>query len=106
MQDYFRHATAVGELTRIFLNDLEDRHVKSDPMLTRFFARKKKVREPFQVEHNRLTIASPKKFLANKLNFLLVFEEAVRTGYHMHPDAMRLIAANLDQIDDEFAQKR
>ena len=27
MQDYFKHATYVGELTRIFLTDLEARHV-------------------------------------------------------------------------------
>ncbi|MEO8530489.1 MAG: [protein-PII] uridylyltransferase, partial [Deltaproteobacteria bacterium] len=102
MQDYFRHATAVGELTRIFLTDLEDQHVKSEPMLTRLFGRKKKVRAPFAVDHNRLTILDTKAFLANKLNFLLMFEEAVRTGYHMHPDAMRLIAANLGLINDEL----
>jgi [protein-PII] uridylyltransferase len=102
MQDYFRHATAVGELTRIFLTDLEDRHVKSEPMLTRLFGRKKAVREPFKVENNRLTVVSAKKFLADKLNFLLIFEEVVRTGYHMHPDAMRLLAANLDQIDEDL----
>ena len=28
MQDYFRHATEVGELTRIFLTTLEAKHVK------------------------------------------------------------------------------
>ena len=31
---------------------------------------------------------------------LRVFEEALRTGLLIHPDAMRLIAANLDLIDD------
>ena len=31
MQDYFRHATRVGELTRIFLTELEARHVKQEP---------------------------------------------------------------------------
>ena len=31
MQDYFRHATQVGELTRIFLTALEAKHVKQRP---------------------------------------------------------------------------
>ncbi len=30
MQDYFRHATRVGELTRIFLTELEARHAKAE----------------------------------------------------------------------------
>jgi [protein-PII] uridylyltransferase len=49
---------------------------------------------------NRLTISSEEAFLADKLNLLRIFEEALRTGYLIHPDAMRLVAANLHQIDD------
>jgi [protein-PII] uridylyltransferase len=30
MQDYFRHATRVGELTRVFLTELEARHAKPE----------------------------------------------------------------------------
>ena len=33
MQDYFRHATIVGEVTRIFLTKMEAAHVKSEPLL-------------------------------------------------------------------------
>jgi len=33
MQDYFRHATAVGDLTRIFLTKLEAAQQKSEPLL-------------------------------------------------------------------------
>ncbi|MEO0831084.1 MAG: [protein-PII] uridylyltransferase, partial [Pseudomonadota bacterium] len=36
MQDYFRHATHVGELTRIFLTSLEARHVKQAPAILGF----------------------------------------------------------------------
>jgi UTP:GlnB (protein PII) uridylyltransferase len=36
MQDYFRHATRVGELTRIFLTELEARHVKQAPAILGF----------------------------------------------------------------------
>ncbi|MEL6701116.1 MAG: [protein-PII] uridylyltransferase, partial [Pseudomonadota bacterium] len=41
MQDYFLHATEVGELTRIFLTALEDAHVKTEPRLLRFFRKPK-----------------------------------------------------------------
>ncbi|OUS22467.1 [protein-PII] uridylyltransferase [Rhodobacterales bacterium 59_46_T64] len=100
MQDYFRHATAVGDLTRIFLTKLEAAHVKSGPLLERIFRRGPKVKALYQVIHNRLAIADADVFLADKLNILRLFEEALRTGMLIHPDAMRLITANLGLIDD------
>jgi len=100
MQDYFRHATRVGELTRIFLTALEAKHIKKEPMLVGFFRRRKKTRPEYRIVNNRLSIKSPKAFLADKLNLLRIFEEGLRTGLLIHPDAMRLVAANLDLIDD------
>jgi len=100
MQDYFRHATMVGELTRIFLTALEERHVKREPKLVGFFKRRKKVRQGYQVIHNRLAVQDEAAFLADKLNLLRIFEEGLRTGLLIHPDAMRLVTANLHLIDD------
>ena len=100
MQDYFLHATKVGELTRIFLTALEDRHVKNEPKLMRFFQRRKKVKPGYKIERNRLTVADQKSFLKDKINLLHIFEEALRTGLLIHPDAMRLVSANLHLIDD------
>nr|WP_243730744.1 [protein-PII] uridylyltransferase [Rubellimicrobium sp. CFH 75288] len=102
MQDYFRHATRVGELTRIFLTALEASHVKAAPSLTRLFARAPRARPPYAIKHNRLTVADEGAFLADPLNLLRIFEEALRTGTLLHPDAMRLIAARLDLIDDRM----
>ena len=102
MQDYFRHATRVGELTRIFLTGLEANHIKTEPRLVGLFRRRKKVRDGLKVVQNRLTVTSEKRFLKSKLNILCIFDEALRTGYLLHPDAMRLIAANLDLIDDDM----
>ncbi len=102
MQDYFRHATAVGELTRILLTSLEASHVKREPLLQGFIKRRKKVRPPFTMRQGRLTMTTPEDFLADKVNLLRIFQEALRTGLLIHPDAMRLITANLDQIDDEM----
>jgi [protein-PII] uridylyltransferase len=102
MQDYFRHATRVGELTRIVLTALEASHQKPAPMFTRLFARQPRARPPYAIKHNRLTVADEGAFFADPLNLLRIFEEALRTGTLLHPDAMRLIAANLHRIDDRL----
>ncbi|MEL7114961.1 MAG: [protein-PII] uridylyltransferase, partial [Pseudomonadota bacterium] len=102
MQDYFRHATHVGELTRIFLTKLEALHVKKEPSLLRFFQRRPRVKDLYKIEQNRLNVADEAAFLSQPLNILRLFEEALRTGLLIHPDAMRLMAANLHLIDDNF----
>ncbi len=100
MQDYFRHATHVGDLTRVFLTELEARHVRSAPILGRLFRRRRKLRPGFVDRHGRLAIQDDAAFLADPLNILRLFEEALRTGILIHPDAMRIVAANLHVIDD------
>ncbi|WP_420845603.1 [protein-PII] uridylyltransferase [Marivivens niveibacter] len=102
MQDYFRHATRVGELTRIFLTSLEAEHTKPEPMLTRLLTRKRKARPPYAIEQNRITVGDEKAFFSDPLNMLRIFEEGMRTGTLLHPNAMRLLAANLDLIDDSM----
>ncbi|MGZ3216439.1 [protein-PII] uridylyltransferase [Paracoccus sp. T5] len=101
MQDYFRHATRVGELTRVFLTELEARHVRSAPFIGRIFRRRRKVRAGFVDQQGRLSFEDEAQFLAGPLNILRLFEEALRTGVLIHPDAMRLVAANLHRIDDK-----
>ena len=104
MQDYFRHATRVGDLTRIFLTSLEAVHAKDEPLLERLFKRRPKIGEEYAVIHNRLAIKSEEKFLENPINLLKLFSEALRTGLLIHPNAMRLVSANLSSIDKEFRQ--
>jgi [protein-PII] uridylyltransferase len=102
MQDYFRHATTVGELTRIFLTALEAKHVKKAPSLVSFFRRRRKVAAAYSIKQNRLTASRKTSFLKDKLNLLRIFDEALRTGYLIHPDAMRLVSANLNKIDEDM----
>ncbi len=99
MQDYFRHATRVGELTRIFLTALEAAHVKQLPALMGLFKRRRKLRPGYEERQGRLAVADPKAFLVDPLNLLRIFDEALRTGLLLHPDAMRLIAASLHRFD-------
>ncbi len=100
MQAYFRHATVVGDLTRIFLTKLEAAHVKPEPLLERIFRRRPKTKDGYEVVHNRMAIINDAAFLSDKLNLLRLFEEALRTGMLLHPDAMRTVKANLHLIDD------
>nr|WP_040104206.1 [protein-PII] uridylyltransferase [Phaeobacter gallaeciensis] len=102
MQEYFRHATKVGDVTRIFLTKLEATHQKSEPLLERIFRRRPRVKPGYAVIHNRLDVADPEAFCADKLNLLRIFEEALRTGMLIHPDAMRLVTASLHLVDDEM----
>ena len=102
MQDYFRHATKVGELTRIFLTELEARHAKPEASLKGLFTRKKPVQPGYKLVQGRIDVVDAALFLSDKLNLLRVFEEALRSGYLLHPNVMRLIASNLAVIDDEM----
>ena len=102
MQDYFRHATQVGEVTRIFLTGLEQAHVKKEPLLVGLFRRRKRAKAPFKVQQGRLTVDDESVFYDDKLNILRLFEEGLRTGMLIHPDAMRLVSANLELIDDDM----
>ncbi|MCP5085949.1 MAG: [protein-PII] uridylyltransferase [Rhodobacteraceae bacterium] len=109
MQDYFRHATHVGDLTRIFLTALEARHVKQQPsfgsrLLKAMPWRRSDVAAPdgYKIIHGRLAIADEVEFLSTPINFLQLFEEGLKSSILIHPDAMRLIAVSLHLIDEEL----
>src|SRR6056297_1138793 len=102
MQDYFRHATAVGDLTRIFLTKLEAAQQKSEPLLQRLLKRRKKLRPGYAEVNGRLAIADEEDFLSDPLNLLRLFEEGLRTGLLIHPEAMLLVTNHLGLIDEGF----
>ena len=109
MQEYFKNATYVGELTRIFLTDLEARHVKKQPkvgQILRFAGRRltTKLNPLFKIQHNRINVINHKVFSEKPINIFVLFDEALRTGYLIHPDAMRLITANIKLIDNNLRQ--
>ena len=104
MQDYFRHATRVGELTRIFLTELEARHIKPESKLGSFFRHRRKAGSGYRLVQGRIDVTDAATFLKDPLNLLRVFEEALRTGYLLHPNIMRLVASNLDRIDEDLRE--
>ncbi|MFN3282086.1 MAG: [protein-PII] uridylyltransferase, partial [Tabrizicola sp.] len=104
MQDYFRLATRVGELTRIFLTELEARHAKREASLFGIFKMTKRVKKGYKLVQGRIDVVDPAAFLSDKLNLLRVFEEALRTKYLLHPNVMRIVTQNLHRIDDEMRE--
>ncbi len=106
MQDYFRHATRVGEVTRVFLTAMEARHLKREASLAGLLKRRRKVPDGYRIDRGRLNVVDDKFFINDKLNLLRIFEEALRSGVLIHPDAMRMISANLDLIDDDMREDR
>ena len=107
MQAYFRHAKNVGELTRIFLVDLETKHVRPKTTFTtflrdRFRFTREQLSPGFINQNGRLGLARPEKFLKKPGNILRLFHEGLQSGLLIHPDAMRLVTANLDLIDDDM----
>ncbi len=104
MQDYFRLATRVGELTRIFLTQLEARHAKREASLFGLFKMTKRVKPGYNLVQGRIDVKDPQEFLKDKLNLLRVFEEGLRTKYLLHPNIMRIVTAHLDLIDDDMRE--
>lgn len=105
MQAYFRQARAVGELTRVFLVGLEDTHVKRRPSIgsrlwSAFWPSRSDLDDGFVDRNGRLAISNDETFLDDPLNFLRLFLNHASSGLLLHPDAMRLVAGNLDLIDD------
>jgi [protein-PII] uridylyltransferase len=75
-------------------------------MLERIFKRRKTAKPPYAILQNRITVDDVDAFLADPLNMLRIFEEALRTGSLLHPDAMRLMSANLHLFDKNMQDNK
>jgi len=107
MQDYYRHAQQVGELTRFFCTALEARHAKRRPRLAGFLRNLKPGdaaagEEGLEIRDGRLAVIDPDWFHKDPVNLLRIFDAGLRTGALIHPEAFRLIMRNLDLVDDKL----
>jgi [protein-PII] uridylyltransferase len=105
MQRYFTEAKNVGDLTRIFLTGIEAQHVKSrnsiGQALRNVFAfGKDPTGAGYRLKHGRLDLADHDAFLRDPVNFLRIFKESLASDILIHPDALRLVKANLHLIDE------
>ncbi len=107
MQEYYRHAQKVGELTRFFCTALEARHAKRRPGLGGFLrnlttGNAAAGEDGLEIRDGRLSVIRDDWFEKDPLNLLRIFEAGLRTSALIHPEAFRMIMRSLDLIDDEL----
>jgi [protein-PII] uridylyltransferase len=112
MKHYFLIAKDVGDLTAILCAELENRHAKSMPALSRMMARfRPRPRMPviaetddFTIENNRIMVADANVFKRDPVNLIRIFYLAQKYNLAFHPDAIRAVTRSLRLIDDELRQ--
>ncbi len=107
MQRYFRHAKDVGDLTRFFCAALEADQKKARPMLGALMralslgaARTEEA--GLFIRDGRIDVGDEAWFDKDRINIFRLFEEGLRTGALIHPNAHRMVARKLDLIDDDL----
>ncbi|MGD1871326.1 MAG: [protein-PII] uridylyltransferase [Neomegalonema sp.] len=105
MKRYFLAAKSVGDLTRIFCAALEEQHQKAPPLLGgifRLFGGRPNQQTGLDwvtTTEGRLSVADPEALDRDPLNFLRLFDVAVRSGILLHPVTQRLIDQKRRSID-------
>ena len=107
MQFYFLNAKAVGDLTGVFLAQLDERLGKRG----RRFAlptirRRPRHLDGFALDRGRLTTPNEKWFAKDPVRLIEMFRVAQREGLEIHPDAMRLAAREARRVDDVRDDRR
>ena len=105
MQFYFLNAKAVGDLTGLFLAQLDQQMGdKGRRFALPTFRRRPKHLNGFTVDRGRLSIPSDKWFGADPARLLELFALAAGEGMEIHPAAMRTAARDarmVDQVRDD-----
>ncbi|MEM7267726.1 MAG: [protein-PII] uridylyltransferase [Pseudomonadota bacterium] len=109
MQAYYRHAKEVGELTRFFCAALEADQKKDRPGVGALlralnFGATREVHHGLFIRDGRIDVGEESFLEEDPLNIFRLFEEGLRTGALVHPNALRMVARRLDLIDEEFRQ--
>lgn len=107
MQRYFRHAKEVGELTRFFCAALEADQKKARPSLGAlmralpFVASAPAVGKGPYIRDGRIDVGDERWFDEDPVNIFRLFDEGLRTGALIHPNAHRTIMRKIGLIDDK-----
>ncbi len=101
MKHYFLVAKDVGDLTRVLCAVLEEQHKKRRFRLPSFSFLKPNI-DGFEIDGDRLTVASEDAFAKDPVKLIRLFREAQRHRLDIHPKALRLVDQNLKLIDGEL----
>jgi [protein-PII] uridylyltransferase len=111
MKHYFLVAKDVGDLTRIFCNALEVRHVKRAQVLSRVMQRFRRRKQgpiaesdDFVIGAGRLNVADERVFARDPVNLIRLFFYADKYNLAFHPDALKLARRSLKLIDADLRE--
>jgi [protein-PII] uridylyltransferase len=100
MQFYFLNAKAVGDLTGLFLAQLDEQMgAKGRRFALPTFTRKPKHLRGFTLDRGRLSIPKGRWFEADTVRLIELFALAAREGLEIHPNAMRAATRNARLVD-------
>ena len=107
MQFYFLNAKVVGDLTGLFLAQLDEQLAEKD----RRFALPRIKRRPgrldgFALDRGRLTIPRDDWFCEEPARLVELFALAARDGLEIHPAAMRAAARDARRVDERARRPR
>ncbi len=102
MQFFFLQAKTVGNLTGVFLAQLDEQFARKQPrgLLAGFRARARTVRG-YRVFGGKINAPTDDWFEKDPVRLLEIFGIADAEGLEIHPDAMRIIARDARLIDAE-----
>ena len=111
MQFYFLQAKAVGDLTGVFLAQLDEQLAKKGrrfalPDLPALFRRKPARLNGFVLDRGRLSIPSDDWFVKEPVRLVELFALAASEGLEIHPKAMRAAARDARLIDAVRADRQ
>ncbi len=105
MQFYFLNAKSVGDLTGLFLAQLDEQMgAKGRRFALPTFKRRPKHLDGFTLDRGRLSIRNDRWFADNPVRLVELFALAAKEGMEIHPNAMRAATRDarlVDQVRDD-----
>ena len=107
MQMFFLQAKVVGNLTGVFLAQLDEQFARKQPrgLLAGFRARTRNVKG-YQVFGGRIQAPGEAWFTEDPVRLIEIFVLADREGFEIHPETMRLISRDAVLIKDDIRQDK
>lgn len=107
MQMFFLQAKVVGNLTGVFLAQLDDQFAKRQPRgLLAGFRAKERIVKGYKVFGGRVRAPSDDWFARDPVRMLEIFVLADRERLEIHPETLRLISRDAALIRDEVRMDR
>ncbi|WP_164115215.1 [protein-PII] uridylyltransferase [Sphingorhabdus sp. Alg239-R122] len=102
MQYYFLNAKKVGDLTGVFLAQLDEKFAARGRRFLPSITRRPRKLKGFKLDRGRLSVPGDDFFAKEPLRLMQMFQLADRYELEIHPAAMRLAGRDAKLIDSEL----